>query len=294
MLSAMQDILKMPIVRTCGGAVQTRSVRAGLLGACFCAGLTGGVVLTPVLADATEIEATFGISIAGIPVGKGSAKASVNGRKYEIDAFAKTSGVSKLFIDSKGRAISKGRFNSKTMLPTMYALNSKEDKIHNVVQIAMRSGNVSDFSASPPVSKHKDRIPLKRVHTRGIIDPLSSLLMSVRSPKDRVGKTVCNRTIRMFDGRWRYNIELYYKGTDKVRGSYHGAYSGPVTKCGARFRFVAGHRPNKASTKFMESNKDLEAWFIPVADEPVVAVYRIQMGTNIGRFVLQAREIRFN
>lgn len=292
MLTSMQDTMKnLQVLRPLR---QQWSVKSGLLGACFCSAVVGMVSLMPTSADATEIKATFGISIAGIPVGRGTAKATVQGRKYEIDASAKTSGISKLFIDSKGRAISKGRFNNKTMLPSMYALNSKEDKIHNVVQIAMRSGNVSDYSATPPVSKHKDRIPLRRVHTRGIIDPLSSLLMSVKSTKHRVGKPVCDRTIRMFDGRWRYNIELYYKGTKKVTGSYPGAYTGPVTRCGARFRFVAGHRPNKASTKYMESNKDLEAWFIPVADDPVVAVYRIQMGTKIGRFVLQAREIKFN
>ena len=292
MLTSMQDCMKdLQVLRPLR---PTRPVKAGLVNACFCTVFAGMASLTPTWAEATEIKAKFGISIAGIPIGRGTAKATVDGRKYEIDASAKTSGISKLFIDSKGRAISKGRFNSKTMLPSMYALNSKEDKIHNVVQIAMRSGNVSDYSAMPPVSKHKDRIPLRRVHTRGIIDPLSSLLMSVKSTKHRVGKPVCDRTIRMFDGRWRYNIELYYKGTKNVQGSYPGAYTGPVTRCGARFRFVAGHRPNKASTKYMESNKDLEAWFIPVADDPVVAVYRIQMGTKIGRFVLQAREISFN
>lgn len=238
---------------------------------------------------ATEVKASFAMSIAGIPVGKGGVSATIKGRNYTIDGFAKTSGVSKMFVNSKGRAVSKGRFHGKKLMPTSYALNSKENKIRNVVQIAMRSGDVKDFSASPPPSKVKDRIPLKRVHTRGIVDPLSGLLMSTKSLKSRVGKSVCDRTIRMFDGRWRYNIELYYKGTDTVRGATKGHYSGPVTKCGARMRFVAGHRPNKKSTKYMEKNRDLEAWFIPVGDEPVVAVYRLQIGTMIGRLVLQAK-----
>nr|WP_321461001.1 DUF3108 domain-containing protein [uncultured Cohaesibacter sp.] len=242
-------------------------------------------------AQATDIDASFSISIAGIPVGSGSVDASVKGHNYSIDAFAKTSGISRLFIDSKGRAVSKGSFSGDRMLPTMYALNSREDKIHNVVQIAMRSGNVSEFSASPPLSRHSDRIPLQRVHTRGIVDPLSGLLMSVRSNEDRVGKAVCDRTVRMFDGRWRYNIELFYKETKEIRSSLKNAYNGPATVCGARIRFVAGHRPNKKSTKYMEDNKDLEAWFIPVGDEPVVAVYRLQIGTMVGRMVLNAREV---
>lgn len=264
--------------------------RAAVLGV----GLIAGVGGWGQEAAATQINARFGISIAGIPVGSGTVKASVNGRDYSIDGYAQTTGVSKLFIDSKGRAVSKGRFSGSKSLPSMYALNSREDRIHNVVQIAMRSGNVSKFSASPPVSKHSDRIPLKRVHTRGIIDPMSGLLMSVKSTKHRVGKSVCDRTVRMFDGRWRYNFELFYKGTKQIRRSEGKGYVGPVTRCGARMRFVAGHRPNKKSTKFMEDNKDIEAWFVPVGDDPVVAVYRLQVGTMVGRMVLQARELNIN
>nr|WP_321455674.1 DUF3108 domain-containing protein [uncultured Cohaesibacter sp.] len=259
--------------------------------AAFIVSFALGVSAIAPQARATDIDASFAISIAGIPVGSGTVKATVKGNHYSIDGFAKTSGISRLFIDSKGRAVSEGAFSGDRILPSMYALNSQEDKIHNIVQIAMRSGNVSDFSASPPLSKHSDRIPLRRVHTRGIVDPLSSLLMSVRSNKDRVGKAVCDRTVRMFDGRWRYNIELYYKETKKVRSAQRDSYSGPATVCGARVRFVAGHRPNKKSTKYMEENKDMEAWFIPVGDEPVVAVYRLQVGTMVGRMVLNAREI---
>ena len=243
---------------------------------------------------ATSIKARFSVSVAGIHVGKGGVTAKIEGNKYSIDGSAKTSGVSKMFVDSKGRAISKGRFQGNKMLPSMYALNSREEKIRNIVQIAMRSGNVSGFSAKPPVRKMGDRIPLKRVHTKGIVDPMSGLLLSVKSNKHRVGKSLCNRTVRMFDGRWRYNIELYYKGTKQVKGSKPGSYSGPATRCGARIRFVAGHRPGKKSVKYMENNKDLEAWFIPVGDEPVVAVYRIQIGTMIGRLVLQAKDMQIN
>ncbi|WP_316862946.1 DUF3108 domain-containing protein [uncultured Cohaesibacter sp.] len=268
--------------------------RAGLSRAPLALGLLAGLIGVVPQVSATEIGAKFSIYVAGIPVGGGSVSASVKGHRYEIDAFAQTSGISRLFIDSKGRAVSKGSFSGERILPSMYALNSKEARIHNVVQIAMHSGNVSDFSASPPLIKREDRIPLTRVHTRGIVDPLSSLLMSVRSKNDRVGKSVCDRTIRMFDGRWRYNIELFYKGMKDIKGQGADQYSGPATVCGARVRFVAGHRPDNSSTKSLENNKDIEAWFIPVADDPVVAIYRLQIGTNVGRMVLAAKEMHID
>lgn len=284
------------------GSNETSKDRAGLNSICrsialSCLTFSAFAFSSPFVIEAnagSEIKARFSISVAGIPVGKGGVSASIKGNSYSIDGSAKTSGVSKLFVNSKGRAVSKGRFRGEKMLPTMYALNSKEAKIHNVVQIAMKSGNVSGYSAKPPVRKAGDRIPLTRVHTRGIVDPLSGLLLSVKSKKHRVGRSVCDRTVRMFDGRWRYNIELFYKGTKEIRASKPGSYSGPVTRCGAKIRFVAGHRPGKKSVRYMENNKDMEAWFVPVGDEPVVAVYRIQVGTMIGRLVLQAKELMIN
>jgi len=284
------------------GLNETSKNRARLAGACrsiavSCMTVGAFAFFSPLGLEAqaaADIKARFAISVAGIPVGKGGVTATIKGNRYSIDGSAKTSGVSKLFVNSKGRAISKGRFQGDKMLPSMYALNSKEAKIHNVVQIAMKSGNVSGYSAKPPVRKVGDRIPLTRVHTRGIVDPMSGLLLSVKSTKHRVGRLVCDRTVRMFDGRWRYNIELFYKGTKEIKASKPGSYSGPVTRCGAKIRFVAGHRPGKKSVKYMENNKDLEAWFVPVGNEPVVAIYRIQVGTMIGRLVLQAKELMIN
>lgn len=289
---SMLGLNKVFSVESCSGCRPVRGTVFEVASYILGAGLL--LVGSSLTAQATDIKARFSVSVAGIPVGKGGVTASINGNKYSIDGSARTSGVSKLFVNSKGRAISKGHFKGNKMMPSMYALNSREAKIRNVVQIAMRSGNVSDFSATPPVSKARDRIPLTRVHTRGIVDPLSGLLLSVKSTKHRVGKSVCDRTIRMFDGRWRYNIELFYKGTKEIKSSNPKAYSGPVTRCGARLRFVAGHRPGKKSVKYMENNKELEAWFIPVGNEPVVAVYRLQIGTMIGRLVLQSKEMAIN
>ena len=83
---------------------------AGSLRAVAIAGAVLGFAAFAPQAQATDIDAKFAISIAGIPVGSGSVEASVKGHRYSIDAFAKTSGISRLFIDSKGRGGQRGLF----------------------------------------------------------------------------------------------------------------------------------------------------------------------------------------
>ena len=254
---------------------------------CLCTFMISGLI--PVqAAEKTKITAQFAISIAGFPVGRGNVVAEIKGRNYSIDATAKTTGIAGLFVDSRGRAVSKGRYYRTEIRPSSYALSAKEDDIYNVVQIALNSGTVSKSSASPPLLKAADRVPMHRKYMRRIVDPLSMLLQPVARNKPRTGETACNRTFKIFDGRQRYNIKLYYKRKTNIRANRSSAYSGPATVCGATFDFIAGHRPGLKRTRFMENNKDLEVWYVPVADKQLLAVYKIQVGTMVGRLVLKS------
>jgi hypothetical protein len=67
-------------------------------------------------------------------------------------------------------------------------------------------------------------------------------------------------------------------------------YSGPVAVCAARYTPIAGHRPDRASTKFMAANKAMEVWLAPVGASGFVAPYRISVKTQIGTVVLDAQE----
>jgi UTP:GlnB (protein PII) uridylyltransferase len=65
-------------------------------------------------------------------------------------------------------------------------------------------------------------------------------------------------------------------------------YEGPVAVCSARYVAVAGHRPDRPATKFMENNKEMEVWLAPVSESRITVPLRISVATMVGTTVIEA------
>ena len=75
-----------------------------------------------------------------------------------------------------------------------------------------------------------------------------------------LGPAACDRTLPLFDGGVRFNINLSFKRVQQVATP---AYTGPVAVCGARYQPISGYRPDRPVNKFMIDNKDMEVWLAP-------------------------------
>jgi hypothetical protein len=53
---------------------------------------------------------------------------------------------------------------------------------------------------------------------------------------------------------------------------------------------VAGHRPDRPATKFMEDNKEMEVWLAPVGKSRAAVPFRISVATMVGTTVIEATE----
>jgi len=238
-------------------------------------------------ADTVVVRASYAISIAAIVVGKADAQTRFDGEDYSTSLKGSTSGVTRLIADTSVSATGTGRVVGTQIVPTYYNLKTVEGHDRTTVDMAMRDGKVTDLLALPRLSKAKDRIPVKAEHKVGILDPLSAFMIPLDQPGVPVGARVCNRTVRVFDGWQRYDIDLYYKETKAVDGS-SDMYAGRVIVCGAHYIPIAGHRTNFDSVKYMAANQRLEVWFVPVEHMPFMLPYRILIGTKIGDLVIQA------
>ena len=78
---------------------------------------------------------------------------------------------------------------------------------------------------------------------------------------------------------------LSYAGTRNVDKP---GYAGPVVVCNARYVPVAGHRPGRPATKFMEDNRDLSVWLAPVEGTRILMPLRISVRTMMGTLVVEA------
>lgn len=266
------------------GAKTGRGLRAtGALIACALA-----FAPAPALAESADVGAAYDISIAGFVFAKGTLSLELQGNAYTARVGMRPSGIARVIVAGKSNAYSTGSLRGTKVMPDRYDMISEEHERSSRVAMGLARGTVRNIATSPQLPKRPDRVPVTQRHHRGIVDPLSAILMPVANARQALTPKACDRRIPIFDGWTRYDVQLSYKRSETVSGR---GYDGPVVVCGARWVPVAGHRPAKKSVKYMADNRDIEIWLAPMATSDVLLPYRISMRTMTGDLVVQARKL---
>jgi hypothetical protein len=263
---------------------------AGLCGAGILAILAG---LPAYAGDTTTLKATYAISIAGITLGRAEAESRFSGNGYAAAIVGSTSGVSRLVSDASARLTGNGHILGSEVRPATYEMATVENGFSTHVTMAMRQGTVTSVVALPELAEAADRVPVTAAHKTDVVDPLSAFLVPLDRPGTPSGHRACNRTVKVFDGWTRYDVQLSYKETKAIDGGAD-TYSGIIIVCGARYVPVAGHRSTRKAVQEMANNKRLEVWLAPVAGVPVLVPFRILIGTNIGDLIIYATRFATN
>ena len=237
--------------------------------------------------QADTLKVRYGVSILGLSIGSASLVGNFDAGSYRIEANTKLSGLAALMSSSKGAATATGSFARSQTVPATYATTSANADISRTVRMSMGGGAVKAMDVAPPFEDHAGRIPLTEEHKRGIIDPLSAVVMAVPAGQPLLGPAACNRSLPVFDGYTRFDVTLAYVGTRQVKAR---GYAGPVAVCAARYVPIAGHRPDRKATKFMTDNKQLEVWLAPVEKAHVAVPFRISVLSQIGTVVIEAQD----
>lgn len=265
-----------------------RVSRAAAFIACLLASAAlSGAAAPPSSAGITTLKATYAISIAGITVGRAEAESRFSATGYAAAIVGSTSGMSKLVSDASARLSGNGHISGSEVLPATYDMATVENGFSTHVTMAMRQGAVTSVVALPELAEAPDRVPVTPAHKTNVVDPLSAFLVPLDHPGIPIGHRACNRTVKVFDGWTRYDVQLFYKDTRAVDGGAD-TYSGRIIVCGARYVPVAGHRSSRKAVQDMADNKRLEVWLAPVANEPVLVPFRILIGTDLGDLIIYA------
>ena len=253
---------------------------------CLAPALIG--LLVADLAHAEPFQVKYSVHLIGLPLGSAGLNGSIDPDTYKIEANARLSGIAAVISNSKGAAVSTGNLDSRKPAPATYATTSSSSVMTRTIRMALNGGNVRAVDISPPIEEPPDRIPVTENQRRGIVDPLSALLMPIGEGEGLMSPSSCNRTIPVYDGFTRFDVVLSYSGTKQVKIA---GYSGPVIICAARYIPISGHRPNRHVTEFMAQNKDMEVWLAPLANTRVLVPYKISVATLVGTTVIEAKEM---
>ena len=243
--------------------------------------------LAPALAQG-RLEARYSATIAGIPIGGGSWAIEIADAQYTATANGSTSGLLRAFTGGQGESTARGTFNGGRPLSSVYAATIGSRKKTDVIRFTIANGNVKDLKVEPPQDDDPERVPLTEAHQHGVFDPMTASMVRMAGNGELLSPEACQRTLAVFDGRLRYDMQFAFKRMDKVKATK--GYSGPVVVCSAYFTPVAGYIPSRAAINYLSKQRDMEVWLAPIAGTRVLVPYRAQGPTPIGQAVLEAFE----
>jgi len=232
-----------------------------------------------------RLEAQYGITMTGVPIGNVVWHVEIGNNFYATSANGKASRVLSVLISGEGSLSTSGKIENGQMAPTYFSSSIFDEDGKTELQVIFAAGISKELVIREPPRKHK-LMPLSDADRRGATDPLSAMLISVNARDGVMESANCNRILPIFDGRRRYNLVLTYKRMDNVKNE-HG-YSGPVLVCGAILQPIGGYRADSMIVKYVAGKSDIEFWFVPIMGTSVMAPIRMIVPTLIGTLKIQA------
>jgi hypothetical protein len=235
-----------------------------------------------------KLDGRYIATLAGVQIGKGAWVIEIGDDQFTAAASGMTTGLLRVFATGQGNGASRGAVRGDNLVPTIFVSTINNDKRVEELRIVLSAGTVKDLVIDPPTTPNPDRIPLTDAHRRGVIDPMSAALIRVSGNGDPVSPEACRRTIPVFDGRMRFDLQLGFKRIEKVQAQK--GYQGPVAVCGVQFIPLAGYVPERAAIKYLMAQQDMEIWLAPIPGTRVVVPYRISLQTPLGQGILEATQ----
>lgn len=235
-----------------------------------------------------KLEAHYIATLAGLQIGKGRWVIEITDDQFTATASGATAGLLRVFASGEGKSASRGAMVAGSPVSGSFTASITANKSTEEFRMTLESGEVKEFSVLPPIPSNPERVPLNEAHRHGVNDPMTASLIRVPGNSNPIGPEACQRTLAVFDGRMRYDLQLVYKRVDEI--SADKGYTGPAVVCAVYFIPLAGHNPQRSAIKYLINLRDMEIWLAPIAGTRVVVPFRLSVPTPIGFGIMQATE----
>lgn len=253
----------------------------------FIAAVTLSATCTRPACAQGKVEASYRATLAGIPIGSGTWVIDIGPKQYAGAASGRASGLVRVLVSGEGSSTVRGAIKQGRLIPSSFAANIHSHESYDV-RMEMSSGNVKSLKNEPPIIESPDRVPLTEQHRRGVLDPMTALMITVPGTGELVSSEACRAKLPIFDGRQRFDLMLSFKRMDVVESEK--GYRGPAVVCNASYVPIAGHRPGRFAIRYLQETREIEIWLAPIAGTRVLIPYRVSIPTLFGNAILQATQ----
>ncbi len=212
------------------------------------------VVLVLLVSDAglslaagqTSLEAAYTATLLGLPIGEISWTAELHDDRFKAAARGAITGFLRIFSNGHGDVSVHGAMSEGRPVPSNFELNLSAGKWSDSVRIVFTGDKAQEYVAHAAAKPNPDQVPLTDAHRKGVLDPMTALLIHVPGVGGIAVPQACERNIAVFDGHARYNLRLGFKQFDDVKTDT--GCQGRVVVCSLKFLPIAGTIPSVTSS----------------------------------------------
>lgn len=266
-----------------------------------CAALALGLFLAPAEANSPSIVVTYDVQYNGLlslDVGRATVQYSTSGSGYQLamsfrpSPSARSLAVGPAVARSAGAILPHGLSpRSSTLDYSVRSLAETRsftiagDRLQTVHITKKKSGGL--FKEASSVAYDPRVLPayaaLSDAEQRNVLDPLSAMLLPIAG-KDGLDPANCQRRVRIYDGRRRFDLLMTYKGVES-------ASTGEALVCAATYVPIAGHSVD--GDEFTESMRKyhIAVALVPAPGSNFLIPSRISLMGGSGTAIAEAKAI---
>jgi Protein of unknown function (DUF3108) len=260
---------------------------------CFLAGLgvwLAGLLAGPGTAAAAEswpanVRALYEINFNGFNVGTFEFQSQAESQSYTLTGNAHLSVLLGAFSWA-GEIRSFGMIVNQAPKPASFAFDFRSNLRAGSTKLGFSDGDVTNIMNLPPAVPTVPTIPLREQHLKGVVDPLSAIMVLSRSASG----DPCDRRIPIFDGKERFDLIFSRKGEMRVTEQAPSGQPAIAQVCRVRYLPIAGHKID-SDTKYMAANDAIEVALRPVPSANVFVPYQISIPTMAGSATIVSKRV---
>jgi hypothetical protein len=229
-------------------------------------------------ADSISFSSEYVVTLRGITVAKASFNGAVSGQRYEVAGSLNSAGIGKVLGKTEATARSTGTFNQPTPTPESFMLSFAQGGHTSKTELVFKNGNAVGASFQPDWKAGPNTIPISPNDLQSVADPMAATIVARGTPDQ-----ICGRTLRVYEGGTRIDVELKLAGVGFIEGIGNNAVT-----CRANFIPVAGMTANNGTYDYLRKKADMELIYVPAARGGLYMLHTMSARTDIGRVQLRA------
>ena len=232
-----------------------------------------------------NVRAVYDINFNGFNVGSFEFQSQAEQQSYTLSGNARLSVLLGAFTwDSETRSF--GLLVNQQPKPASFTFDFRSNLRVGSTKLGFANGAVTAISHQPPDMPRPDIIPLREQHLKGVLDPLSAMLLLSRGSTAEA----CERRLPIFDGKERFDLVFTYKGDMKVVEQAPSGQPGVAHVCRVRYMPIAGHKVD-TETNYMAASNDIEVALRPVPSANLSVPYQVNIPTMAGSATIISKRV---